>query len=393
MNTPIDIISQGTHGMIPHDEIKSMLESGKKLHIKLGADPTAPDLHLGHAVVLRKLRDFQQLGHHITFIIGDYTARIGDPTGKSKTRPPLSTETIAENTKTYLAQVGRILDTNNLTVRFNSEWLDPLTGREWLALCAKVTLARIIERDDFSKRLAEHQAIGFHELLYPLMQGYDSVALDCDIEIGGSDQTFNMLMGRFLQEQYGQRPQAVITMPLLEGLDGVQKMSKSLGNYIGLSESAQTAYGKIMSISDELMWRYYALLLRRSEQDIVVYRAMVESGEAHPMELKKALARDVVETFWSAQDAEHAQTAFEELFQKKSFSHAQPIALPAQQEISIVELIKYVGGATSSSEARRLVQGGGITLNNQKITDIHAQCALSAGATLKVGKHKFFVFE
>lgn len=246
-----------TEQTIPLDEFKKKLSTGKKLKIKLGADPTAPDLHLGHAVVLAKLRQFQDLGHEIIFLIGDFTARIGDPTGKSKTRPPLTEEQIKTNAKTYLEQVGKILDLSKTTLRYNSEWLGALSSTEWVKLCGQVTLARIIEREDFANRIANKQSVGFHELLYPIMQGYDSVELKADVELGGTDQTFNLLMGRYLQEQYGQEPQVIMTVPLLKGLDGVHKMSKSLGNSIGLTDPADQAYGKLMSMSDDLMWHYY----------------------------------------------------------------------------------------------------------------------------------------
>ena len=270
-----DLIKNGTAQIIPEEELSKKLASGKKLKIKFGADPTAPDLHLGHAVVLSKMKQFQDLGHEVIFLIGDFTARIGDPSGRSKTRPPLTEEQIAEHTKTYFQQVGKVLDPKKLTIRYNSEWLDKLSCKELVQLCAKVTLSRIIERDDFEKRMKEQQPIGFHELLYPLMQGYDSVALHADVELGGTDQTFNLLMGRYLQEHYGQSPQVVITTPLLEGLDGGVKMSKSLGNAVGLNEPADQAYGKLMSISDDLMYRYAHLLLNVDQSKISEWQEYV----------------------------------------------------------------------------------------------------------------------
>ncbi len=275
---------------MPLDEFAKKLSSGKKLKIKFGMDPTAPDIHLGHAVGLSKIKEFQDLGHQVMLIIGDFTAKIGDPTGKSKTRPSLSDEEIASNAKTYLNQVGKILDLNKTMIRFNSEWLGSISIADFVKLCAKVTDSKIIERDDFQKRIASQQPISFHELLYPLMQGYDSVELQADVEMGGTDQTFNLLMGRFLQEQFGQEPQVVMTMPLLQGLDGLQKMSKSLGNYVGLFEPADQAYGKLMSISDELMMIYYQLLLSYSLEDINKLESGIKNGIAHPMDLKKKMA-------------------------------------------------------------------------------------------------------
>ena len=300
-------LAAGTEQIIPQEEFKKKLASGKKLRIKLGMDPTAPDLHLGHVVSLSKMRQFQDLGHEVIFLIGDFTARIGDPSGRSKTRPPLTEEEILYNTKTYFQQVSKILDPDRVTIRYNSEWLDKLTSKEFVELCSKVTVARITEREDFAQRIAQQQPIGFHELLYPLMQGYDSVALHADVELGGTDQTFNLLMGRVLQEHYGQEPQVILTLPLLEGFDGVQKMSKSLGNAIGLTEPADQVFGKIMSISDDLMWKYYAVLLHKTDQEI---KEMKEGGE-HPMELKKKLAHALLARFWSLKEADEAQKIFE----------------------------------------------------------------------------------
>lgn len=387
----IEKLVAGTEQVIPRDELKRKLETGKKLRIKLGADPTAPDLHLGHAVVLSKLREFQDLGHEVIFLIGDFTTRIGDPTGKSKTRPPLSEETITANTKTYFEQVRKILDPAKITIRFNSEWLDKLTSRDWIQLCGKVTLARIIERDDFAKRMAAQQPIGFHELLYPLLQGFDSVALQADVELGGSDQTFNLLMGRHLQELYGQEPQVIMTTPLLEGLDGSEKMSKSLGNTIGLTEAPDQVFGKIMSISDALMWRYYQILLKKPVAEIAAAQAAVSRGEAHPMELKKQLASSILEKFWSAEAAELGRTAFEHCFQQRDFSCAQEVTVPATMAtVWIVDLLKHLNAVASSSEARRLITEGALTWDGEKVTDFKAQITISGEHNLKVGKKKFF---
>ncbi len=385
-------LAAGTEQIIPQEDLKKKLATGRKLKIKLGMDPTAADLHLGHVVTLSKMRQFQDFGHEVVFLIGDFTARIGDPTGRSKMRPPLSDEQIEYNTRTYFEQVSRVLDPNRVTIRYNSEWLDKLTSREFVSLCAKVTVARIIEREDFAQRLAQQQPIGFHELLYPLMQGYDSVALHSDVELGGTDQTFNLLMGRFLQEHYGQEPQVIMTVPLLEGLDGVEKMSKSLGNSIGLSESADQAYGKLMSISDTLMWRYYAILLHRTPAEIAELKAAVERGEAHPMELKKKMASGVVARFWSTEEAEQAQKVFEELFQKKDYTHAQPVncAEFVGKPSWIVDILRHVGAVPSTSEARRLIEAGAVTLNDTKVTDFKANVVLEPGMFMKVGKHRFY---
>lgn len=388
----VELLEAGTQAIIPKEEFIKKLSLKRKLKIKLGVDPTAADLHLGHVVVLAKLRQFQDLGHDVIFLIGDFTARIGDPTGRSKTRPPLTEEQIAANTKTYLAQVGKILDASKVTIRYNSEWLDKLTSKEFVSLCAKVTLARLIEREDFATRMAEHIPIGFHELLYPLMQGYDSVALHADIELGGTDQTFNLLMGRYLQEHYNQEPQAILTVPLLEGLDGVNKMSKSLGNAIGIAEPADQAYGKLMSISDTLMWRYYELLLHKLPAEIKSMQEGVKSGSLHPMDLKKQMAHDIIARFWSNSEAQQAQQIFEELFQKKDYSHAQEMQLPEyiNTSVSVIELIKILGGAPSSSEARRLIEAGALSINGEKVTDIKALITVASGMLVKVGKHKFY---
>ncbi len=387
-----NILTSGTTQVLPSQELLKKLTSKKKLKIKLGMDPTAPDLHLGHAVVLSKLKQFQDLGHEVIFLIGDFTARIGDPTGRSKTRPPLSEEQIAEHTKTYFDQVSKILDPQKITVCYNSEWLDKLSSREWIKLCANVTLARIIEREDFAQRLSQHIPIGFHELLYPLLQGYDSVALKADVELGGTDQTFNLLMGRFLQEQYGQEPQVIMTLPLLPGTDGVAKMSKSLSNAIGLNEPADQAYGKLMSISDDLMWTYYHLLLHKTEAEIVSMKKAVTENKSHPMDLKKQMAHAIIARFWGKKEADSAQQQFEQLFQKKDFSNAQEVKLsvPHYQKIKVVELLKLLGSVPSASEAKRLIEAGAVTIGDAKITDIHAEVTIQPELIIKVGKHKFY---
>ena len=392
MKTDIQTLLAGTAQVISPAELEKKLASGKKLTIKFGADPTAPNLHLGHAVVLQKLRQFQDLGHTVVFLIGDFTARIGDPTGRSKTRPPLSEEQIATNSKTYFEQVGRVLDPQKIVIRYNSEWLGTLSSADWIKLCAKVTLARLIEREDFAQRMQAHQPIGFHELLYPILQGYDSVALKADVELGGTDQTFNLIMGRFLQEQEGQEPQAVMTMPLLEGLDGVAKMSKSYGNDIGLAEPAPDAYGKLMSMSDTLMWRYYEVLLQMPVTEIAQLKAGVAANNVHPMDLKKQLAFKIIARFWSEQEAHDAQQNFEQLFQKKDLSQAQEFVLAStvSETLSIIELVKLLDPSLSNSEIRRLILANAISLDEQKCTDPKAIITLTVGLVVRVGKHRFY---
>lgn len=390
-NIGLQKLLAGTVTVLPAGELEKKLASGKKLRIKFGADPTAPDLHIGHAVVLSKLRQFQEMGHEIIFLIGDFTARIGDPTGKSKTRPPLSEEEIAHNTTTYFEQVSRILDPVNMTIRYNSEWLGNMTSKEWVKLCAHVTLARVIERDDFAKRMASKQPIGFHELLYPLLQGYDSVELKADVELGGTDQTFNLIMGRHLQEQYGQEGQVVITTPLLEGLDGSAKMSKSLGNTIGFTDTPQDVFGKIMSISDTLMWRYYRLLLYLTKEEERHLLSEIASGQAHVMDVKKNLAYRILQRFWGNDAAEEGKASFEHLFQKKDFEHAQEVFLePAGHPVWIVDLLKGLGAVTGSSEARRLITEGAVSINGEKVVDFKAQVAPADGMQIKVGKRRFY---
>lgn len=388
----LDTLTRSAISVLPKGELEKKLEKKKVLHIKLGMDPTAPDLHLGHAVVLRKMKDFQDAGHKITFLIGDFTARIGDPSGKSKTRPPLTPEEIKQNTKTYFEQVSRILDKNKVDIRYNSEWLSKLTFEDVLKLCAKTTVARITEREDFSKRLKENTPVGMHELMYPIMQGYDSVALDADVELGGTDQTFNLLMGRFLQEQYGKEPQVVLTMPLLEGLDGTDKMSKSLGNYIGLAEQPDKAFGKLMSISDKLMWRYFEVLVQMPEVNLRSLQKEVVDGKKHPMDVKKQMARAIITEFWSASDADKAQAQFEDVFQKGDLSKAQSVELPADTKnpIWIVELLKVLGALKSSSEAKRLIEGGSVSIDGEQVKDFKAEITWKSDMTIKVGKHRIY---
>ncbi len=395
MSASLEILKKGTVAIISEAELEKKLASGKKLVVKLGADPTAPDLHLGHAIVLRKMRQLQDMGHTVVFLIGDFTARIGDPSGKSKTRPPLTQEAIEENTQTYFQQVGRILDAQKMQIRYNSEWLSTLSMQEVLQLCAKVTVARLIEREDFANRLNNNQPIGFHELLYPLMQGYDSVALNADIELGGTDQTFNLLMGRFLQEHHGQAPQVIITTPLLEGLDGKQKMSKSLNNYIGLTEPADQAFGKLMSLSDEAMWRYFEVALAYDLSEIVALQKQLEDGLIHPMVLKKKMAHEIIAEFWSVGEAETAQKAFEAVFQNKDLSKSQTVSMPAgtAHPLWIVDFLKVLGAIQSSSEAKRLIESTAVVIDGQPVTDFKALVEWRSGMTIKVGKHRIYSLE
>lgn len=385
----IELLKIGTSAIIPEAELLKKLEKGLPLHIKLGMDPTAPHIHLGHAVVLSKLRQFQDLGHNATLIIGDFTARIGDPTGKSKTRPPLSEDEIIFNTKTYFDQVKKILNPEKLTVRYNSEWLDKLTAKDITRLCAQVTLSRLIEREDFKNRMHNNQSISFHELLYPLFQGYDSVVLESDVELGGTDQTFNVLMGRHLQEQWGIEPQVVITTPLLEGLDGGPKMSKSLNNAIGLAEPADQAYGKLMSISDTLMWHYAELLLHTPTDKIKQLQSEIEQELAHPMDVKKNIAHSIVAKLWSPSEADYAQEQFQALFQKRDYSQAHEIEI-AHAKRKLIEVLKDLGAVPSSSEARRLIEAGAVHVNEAKITDFKAELAPESGMIIKVGKHRIY---
>jgi len=378
----------GTVQVTPLDEFERKLAMGRRLIVKLGADPTAPDLHLGHVVVLSKLAQFQDAGHQVIFLIGDFTAQIGDPTDKSGMRPPLSPEKIAYNMQTYFEQVGKILDMNKVIVRKNSEWLSLINLGQMISLCSKVTLARLIQRDDFAKRMADHQPIAFHELLYPLLQGYDSIALNADVEIGGTDQTFNLLMGRFLQEQYGQDPQLIMTMPLLEGTDGVHKMSKSLGNAIALTDSADQAFGKLMSIPDAIVLRYYALLLHYDNEQCAQLQRSVADGSLHPMILKKQMAHAVVAKFWSSSKADEAQKNFETIFQKKDYTYATEYRLPVDfpNPAWIVDLLKVIGAVQSSSDARRLIEAKAVTIDELIITDFKATISWKSGMVIKAGK-------
>ncbi|GAB3548118.1 tyrosine--tRNA ligase [Noviherbaspirillum agri] len=361
-------------------------KTGKPLRIKLGLDPTAPDLHLGHTVVLNKMRQLQDLGHTVIFLIGDFTSMIGDPSGRNVTRPPLTREQIEENAKTYFAQASLVLDPAKTEIRYNSEWCDPLGARGMIQLSAKYTVARILEREDFTKRFKAGTPISVHELLYPLMQGYDSVALQSDLELGGTDQKFNLLVGRELQKDYGQEPQCILTMPLLEGLDGVEKMSKSKGNYVGITEPANTMFGKLMSISDTMMWRYYDLLSFRSIAEIAQFRNDVEGGR-NPRDIKVLLAQEIVARFHSKQAAEEALADFNNRA-KGGIPDEIPEVSVSGAPLGIGQLLKQANLCPSTSEALRMVEQGGVRIDGATISDKGLK--VSAGTfVLQVGKRKF----
>jgi len=375
-------LTKGAEETIRVEELRAKLEraatSGRPLRVKAGFDPTAPDIHLGHTVLIRKLKHFQDLGHTVIFLIGDFTGLIGDPSGRNVTRPPMTREEIAVNAETYKAQVFKILDPEKTVVDFNSRWLGALTSFDWVTLCSKYTVARMLERDDFSKRMREQRPIAIHELLYPLGQGYDSVALEADVELGGTDQKFNLLVGRTIQQEYGQQPQVIMTMPLLEGLDGVQKMSKSLGNYVGINESPAEIFGKIMSISDDMMWRYYLLLTDLTPAQIAEMKQAVAGGERHPLEVKKSLAARIVADFHSVAEAGMAQADFESQFQAKGIpSVLPPRFYTGTSPVKIGRFLVELHLASSGAEAQRKIKEGAVymaignlhTPNWERITD------------------------
>jgi tyrosyl-tRNA synthetase len=390
----LDLILRGTEEVLVADDLKKKLEqaavSGKPLKVKAGFDPTAPDLHLGHTVILNKLRQFQDLGHTAQFLIGDFTGLIGDPTGKNTTRPPLTPEQVKANADTYAAQVFKILKPEQTQVVFNSSWITPLGAAGMLKLAASSTVARMLERDDFSKRFKGNQPIAIHEFLYPLMQGYDSVALQSDVELGGTDQKFNLLMGRQLQQQHGQAPQAVIMLPLLEGLDGVNKMSKSLGNYIGVADHPNDMFGKIMSVSDTLMWRYFELLSFRSSAEIAAWRSETEAGR-NPRDIKVLLAQELVTRFHSAAAATQALADFEARFQKGGMPDDIPeVHLDSTgQGLRITNVLQQAGLTASTSEAMRMIDSGSVRADGEKISDKTLHLAAGTTVVLQVGKRKF----
>jgi tyrosyl-tRNA synthetase len=381
----LDLLLKGTVACHTEEDLGLRLLSGRPMRIKAGFDPTAPDLHLGHGVLLRKMAQFQKLGHTVIFLIGDFTGMIGDPTGKKTTRPPLSREEIIENAETYKEQVFHILDSELTEIRFNSEWLGPLNGEGWIRLAAKTTLAQMLERNDFAKRLAAAEPIALHELLYPLAQAYDSVCLKCDVEMGGNDQLFNLMMGRDVQIAFGQAPQVVLTVPLLVGTDGVEKMSKSLGNYIGFTEGPDEQYGKTMSISDETMWSWYLLLT-----DMMPYQ-IDDLKNGHPMDAKKALAREITAQFHGQPAARDAEERWVRRFSERSAEDAPEIAAAAtEEEEYLSRLLTDLGMTASRKEAERLISQGAVSVDGQKISDSHAQIWLRKGDNLlvRVGKLK-----
>ena len=390
----LKIIRRGTSEIIGEKELAQLLEkrikAGGTLRVKAGFDPTAPDLHLGHTVLLRKMKQFQDLGHEVFFLIGDFTGMIGDPTGKSATRKHLTREEVNENAKTYLDQVNKVLDKDKTQVVFNSEWMNKFDAAGMIELAAKYTVARMLERDDFENRLAKKLPISIHELLYPLIQGYDSVALKADVELGGTDQKFNLLVGRDLQRAYGQKPQAIITMPLLEGTDGSQKMSKSLGNSIDLLCPPVDMFGKIMSISDDLMWRYYDLLSGEEEKEIARLRNEAETGKMNPKDAKIKLAYEIVARYHSADLAEKAKSEFNNVFRNKKIPEDIPVAKAwGAGPRGICKVLTENSLTASSSEARRLIQQGAVTIDGEKIKDVKHELSGDREHLIKVGKKRF----
>jgi tyrosyl-tRNA synthetase len=386
----LEIIRRGCDELLVEEELVRKLQTGRKLNIKLGMDPTAPDLHLGHTVVINKLRHFQDLGHHIQFLIGDFTGMIGDPTGKNQTRPPLSREQIQQNAATYQKQVFKILDPGKTEIMFNSTWSDPLGAEGMIRLCSRYTVARILEREDFARRYKGGQPIAMHELLYPLMQGYDSVAMKSDVELGGTDQKFNLLVGRELQRDWGQEPQCILTMPLLEGLDGVQKMSKSLGNYVGIDEPPGEIFGKLMSVSDELMWRYFELLSFRPMDEIGGWKKEIDGGR-NPRDIKVLLAQEIVERFHGRAASEAALTEFEARFRRGEMPEEMPeVSLPAPPAgLPVVQMLKQAGLTSGTSESMRMIEQGGVRLDGERITDRALKLAAGTTVVAQVGKRKF----
>ena len=384
------IIKRGADELLIESELAEKLKTGRPLRVKAGFDPTAPDLHLGHTVLINKLRHFQDLGHHVMFLIGDFTGMIGDPSGKNTTRPPLTREQIMENARTYQDQVFKILDPEKTEICFNSGWIEALGTAGMIKLAASYTVARMLERDDFSKRYRNGQPIAVHEFLYPLCQGYDSVALKSDIELGGTDQKFNLLVGRELQKHYGQTPQCVLMMPLLEGLDGVNKMSKSLGNYVGISEPPREIFGKLMSVSDDLMWRYFDLLSFRPNAEIARFKQEVAEGR-NPRDLKVLLGQEIVARFHSAQAADDALADFEARFRQGAIPDDVPeVALRSVNgELGIAQLLKQAGLVSSTSDALRMIEQGGVKIDGERIED--KKLLLKAGSKLvvQIGKRKF----
>lgn len=386
----LEIIKRGCGELLLEDELEQKLAANRPLRIKAGFDPTAPDLHLGHTVLLNKMRHFQDLGHHTLFLIGDFTGMIGDPSGKSATRPPLTREQVIENAKSYQNQVFRILNPEQTEVVFNSAWMDRLGAADVIRLAATHTVARMLERDDFGKRYRSNKPIAIHEFLYPLIQGYDSVALKADVELGGTDQKFNLLMGRELQKHFGQRPQCVLTMPLLEGLDGVNKMSKSAGNYIGITESPTDIFGKLMSISDELMWRYIELLSFEPVSVIRQWQSEVEHGR-NPRDIKVIFAQEIVARFHGKQEAERVLADFEARFKRGTAPEdiVERLLHADKERLPIPQLLKLAGLTASTTEALRMIEQGGVKINGERVSDKTLSVGRGQTAVLQVGKRKF----
>jgi tyrosyl-tRNA synthetase len=386
----LSLIKRGADELLVETELVDKLKSDRPLRVKAGFDPTAPDLHLGHTVLINKLRHFQELGHHVMFLIGDFTGMIGDPTGRNATRPPLSREQILDNAKTYREQVFKILDPEKTEVCFNSTWFESLGAAGMIKLAALHTVARMLERDDFAKRYTNNQPIAIHEFLYPLCQGYDSVAMRADVELGGTDQKFNLLVGRELQKHYGQPPQCILTMPLLEGLDGVNKMSKSYGNYVGINEPPKEIFGKLMSVSDDLMWRYYELLSFRSSEEIARFKQEIAGGR-NPRDVKVLLAQEIVQRFHSRQAAEDALADFDARFRQGAIPEdIEEVSIACGAEsLPIAQVLKQAGLTGSTSEALRMIEQGGVRLDGEKVSD--RALILKPGTTfvLQVGKRKF----
>ena len=386
----LKLIKRGSDELLIEAELVERLKTGRPLRIKAGFDPTAPDLHLGHTVLINKLRHFQELGHHVMFLIGDFTGMIGDPTGKNTTRPPLSREQILDNAKTYQEQVFKILDPEKTEICFNSSWFEPLGASGMIRLAALHTVARMLERDDFSKRYSSGQPIAIHEFLYPLCQGYDSVAMKADVELGGTDQKFNLLVGRELQKHYGQTPQCVLMMPLLEGLDGVNKMSKSLGNYVGINEPPREIFGKLMSVSDELMWRYFELLSFLPDDEVAGFKRDIAAGR-NPRDVKVLLAQEIVARFHGANAAVDALSDFETRFRQGAIPDDIPeIVLNSDANaLPIAQVLKLAGLTSSTSEALRMIDQGGVKLDGSKIEDKALAIKPGVPVVLQVGKRKF----
>ena len=389
LQTQLQTIKRGAVEVVPEEELVAKLKRGRPLRVKAGFDPTAPDLHLGHTVLIQKMKQFQELGHEVIFLIGDFTGMIGDPTGKSETRKQLTHQEVANNAETYKEQIFKILDPQKTIIEFNHRWMEKMDAVSMIGLAAKYTVARMLERDDFKQRYQKQQSISIHEFLYPLIQGYDSVALKADVELGGTDQRFNLLMGRELQREYGQEAQVVLMMPLLEGLDGVHKMSKSLKNYIGITEPPDEMFGKIMSISDTLMWRYYELLSDRDLEQIKSLRLQVDNGSLHPMDVKKSLGMELITRFHNAAAAASAQSYFETKFQKKVTPTDIRTRFAAPEPIWICRLmVDELKFAKSTSEARRLIAQGAVKVDGQVVSDVNFQFHHPPHQVVEVGKNR-----